>query len=61
MIIVHSCDLSFKINVNLFKRKIQENDLLVFIAKGSNHHFKNHKDFSWVKKTKDTYKISLKK
>ena len=61
VIIVHSCDLSFKINLSLFKRKIQENDLLVFTAKGSNYHFKNHKDFSWVKKTKDIYKISLKK
>ena len=61
VVIVHSCDLSFKINLSLFKKKIQENDLLVFTAKGSNYHFKNHKNFSWVKKIKNTYKISLKK
>ena len=47
VVIVHSCDLSFKINLSLFKKKIQENDLLVFTAKGSNYHFKNHKNFSW--------------
>ncbi len=61
VIIVHSCDLSFKINLSLFKKKISKNDLLVFTAQGSNYHFKNHKDFSWVKKIKKKYKISLKK
>ena len=31
------------------------------MAKASRFHFKNHKQFSWVKRVKDKYKISLKK
>ncbi len=61
VIIVHSCDLTFDINLNVLKKKINENDLLVFVAKASRFHFKNHKQFSWVKRVKDKYKISLKK
>ena len=60
-IIVHSCDLSFKINFNLFKKKIIESDLLVFTAKGTNYQFKNHKQFSWVKNNQNGCEISIKK
>ncbi len=60
-IIVHSCDLAFKIDFDLLKKKIDENDLLVFTARGSNYHFKNHKQFSWVKNDRNGCKISIKK
>ena len=60
-VIVHSCDLSFKINFSIFKKKIIENDILVFTAKGKNYQFKNHKQFSWVKSNQNGCKISIKK
>ena len=61
IIIVHSCDLSFKINFNLFQKKIAESDLLVFTAKGTNYQFKNHRQFSWVKNNQNGCEISIKK
>ena len=61
IIIVHSCDLSFKINFNFFKEKINENDLLVFTAKGTSYQLNNHKQFSWVRKNFNSYEISIKK
>tara|TARA_B100000035_G_C20865979_1_gene493960 strand:+ start:49 stop:801 length:753 start_codon:yes stop_codon:yes gene_type:complete len=60
-IIVHSCDLSFDINFSVLKKKLKQNDILVFTAKGTKYHLKNHRQFSWVKKYKNKYKISLKK
>ena len=60
-VIVHSCDLSFKINFKSLKKKIIENDLLVFTAVGTNYQFKNHKQFSWVKNNQNGCKISIKK
>ena len=60
-VIVHSCDLSFKLNFNFLKKKIIENDLLVFTSKGTNYQFKNHKHFSWVKSSQNRCEISLKK
>ena len=60
-VIVHSCDLSFKINFNLIKKRIIESDLLVFTAKGTNYQFKNHKQFSWVKNNQNGCEISIKK
>ena len=60
-VIVHSCDLSFKLNFNFLKKKIIENDLLVFTSKGTNYQFKNHKHFSWVKNSQNRCEISLKK
>jgi len=60
-VIIHSCDLSFKINFNFLKKKITQNDLLVFTAKGTNYQLRNHRQFSWVKKNKNGYQISVKK
>lgn len=61
IIIVHSCDLFFNLNLNKMKKKIKKNDLLVFVANPSQFHLRNHKQFSWVKKIKNNHKISLKK
>lgn len=61
IVIVHSCDLSFKINFNFIKKRIIESDLLVFTAKGTNYQFKNHKQFSWVKNNQNGCEISIKK
>ena len=61
IIIVHSCDLFFTLNLNSIKKKIKDNDLLVFVSKPSQFHLRNHKQFSWVKKVKNKHKISLKK
>lgn len=60
-IIVHSCDLTFKLDLKKMKKKIKNNDLLVFTTKSSIYHKKNHTQFSWVKKIKNNYKVSLKK
>ena len=60
-VIVHSCDLSFKINFNSLKKKIIESDLLVFTAEGTDYQFKNHKHFSWVKNNNNRCEISIKK
>ena len=60
-IIVHSCDLFFNINLKSLTKKLKDNDLLVFTAKATKYHFKNHKQFSWVKKNKKGYQVSLKK
>ena len=43
------------------KKKLESNDLLVFTAKANDYHYKNHKQFSWVKKDKNKYQVSLKK
>lgn len=60
-IIVHSCDLTFKFNLNKLKKNINNNDVLVFTTKGSSYNRKNHTQFSWVKKINNNYKVSLKK
>ena len=60
-VIVHSCDLFFKISLKLLTKKLKNNDLLVFTAKATKYHYKNHKQFSWVKKDKNGYQVSLKK
>ena len=60
-IIVHSCDLFFKVKMTSIKKKLESNDLLVFTAKANDYHYKNHKQFSWVKKNKNKYQVSLKK
>ena len=60
-IIVHSCDLTFKFNLNKLKTKIKNNDILVFTAKATSYNKKNHTQFSWVKKVKNVYEVSLKK
>lgn len=63
IIIIHSCDLSFKINITDIKNKIKESDVLVFTAKGKKFNFKNSKQFSWVRKNlkKNKIEISMKK
>ena len=61
IVIVHSCDLSFKINFSLLKKRIIDNDVLVFTARGTKYQFKNHTQFSWVKNNQNGCKISIKK
>lgn len=61
IVIVHSCDLSFKINFSFLKKKIIDNDVLVFTARGTKYQFKNHKQFSWVKNNQNGCQISIKK
>ena len=60
-VIVHSCDLIFNINLKTLIKKLKSNDLLVFTAKATKFHYRNHRQFSWVKKDKNRYQVSLKK
>ena len=61
-IIVHSCDLSFDLKLNLLQKKLSKYDILVFTSKASSYHVKNHNQYSWVKKNdNDIFDISLKK
>ena len=63
VIIVHSCDLSFKINLKEVRKKLKNYDVVVFTAKGKNFNYKNPSQFSWVRKNpkNNEVEISLKK
>jgi len=63
IVIVHSCDLSFKINFAEVKRKLIKNDVIVLTSKGKKYNFKNSNQFSWVRKNvrNNEIEISLKK
>ena len=51
LIIIHSCDLKFNFTLKELITKIKKYDILVFTAKCNKFHIKNHKQFSWVKKS----------
>ncbi len=63
IVIVHSCDLSFKINFKEIKKKLNKHDVIVITSKGKKHNFKNSNQFSWVRKNirNNEIEISLKK
>ena len=62
-IIVHSCDLTFNVNMEEVNYKIKKFDVLIFTAKSTKYNFKNSNQFSWVRKNKrkKNIEISLKK
>ena len=60
-IIVHSCDLYFKINFVEIKKKLKKYDIIVLTAQGKEYNFKNSTQFSWVRKNNNNrVEISLK-
>ena len=61
IIIIHSCDLYFKTNLNSIKKKLNNIDLIVFTSKPSKYHLMHENQFSWLINKKDRFKISLKK
>lgn len=63
IVIVHSCDLSFKIDFEEVKKKLKRNDVIVLTSKGKKYNFKNSTQFSWVRKNTKSkeIEISLKK
>lgn len=61
-IIIHSCDLKFKINFSDLRKKVKKYDVVVLTAKGNKYNFNNSNLFSWVRKKKENkIEISLKK
>ena len=61
-IIIHSCDLTFNVNMDEVNYKIKKFDVLIFTAKSTKYNFKNSNQFSWVRKNKKKdIEISLKK
>lgn len=61
-IIIHSCDLQFKIEKKKIKKKINNYDVIVFTAKPTKFNLQNSKQFSWVfKNSNNNLEISLKK
>ena len=63
IVIVHSCDLSFKINFKEIRKKLKKYDVLVLTAKGKKYNFNNPRQFSWVRKNYENgeTEISFKK
>ena len=63
IVIVHSCDLNFKINIREIRKKLKKNDIVVITANGKEFNYKNSNQFSWVRKNSKSkeVEISLKK
>ncbi len=59
IIIVHSCDLKFEVNMAEIKKKIKKYDIIVFTAKSQSYHLTNEKQFSWVKKNELNNEIEI--
>ena len=61
-IIVHSCDLTFNVNMKKLNNKTKKFDVIVFTTKGKKYNYKNPRQFSWVRiNKKKNIEISLKK
>lgn len=55
-----ACDSSFKFNQVEYKKKIKQNDLLIYVTKPSNNELKNVKSYGWVSYHKIIKKITCK-
>ena len=50
IVVIHSCDLQFRVKMNEVYKKIKKNDVIVFTTKGKKFHHQNSRQFSWVRK-----------
>ena len=55
-----ACDSSFKFNQLEYKKKIKQNDLLIYVTKPSNNELKKVKSYGWVSYHKIIKKITCK-
>lgn len=55
-----ACDSSFKFNKLEYKKKIQKNDLIIYVTKPSDNELKKVKSYGWVSYSNKIKKISCK-